>query len=177
MTQNNEREKLDVRYFNEKLRLVLEGLQNYTRSELSRELQRLSNTASPISQNEQQGAALKVYQGEICYKSQADDQSYGMWCPVGYDTTQLYKEGTEFFTAPSKQIPDGWISVEERLPENNEFVLAMEHDENVYKLRRKRGLDDFYDTSDYAYLAVTYWMPLPAPPTSLTSETNTEVVE
>lgn len=54
MTQNNEREKLDVRYFNEKLRLVLEGLQNYTRSELSRELQRLSNTASPISQNEQQ---------------------------------------------------------------------------------------------------------------------------
>ncbi|PPC95677.1 MAG: hypothetical protein CTY32_08335 [Methylotenera sp.] len=54
MTQNNEREKLDVRYFNEKLRLVLEGLPNYTRSELARELQRLSNTASPISQNEQQ---------------------------------------------------------------------------------------------------------------------------
>ncbi len=54
MTQNNEREALDVRYFNEKLRLVLEGLPNYTRSELARELQRLSNTASPISQNEQQ---------------------------------------------------------------------------------------------------------------------------
>lgn len=54
MTQtNNEREKLDVRYFNEKLRLVLEGLPNYTRSELARELQRLSNTASPISQNQQ----------------------------------------------------------------------------------------------------------------------------
>jgi hypothetical protein len=39
-------------------------------------------------------AALKVVHDEICYKSTADDQSYGMWCPVGLD--HGFPEGTMF---------------------------------------------------------------------------------
>ena len=42
--------------------------------------------------------ALRVINGEICYKSNADDQSYGMWCPVMYDSEHCFPNGTEFYT-------------------------------------------------------------------------------
>ena len=42
--------------------------------------------------------ALQVVKGELCYKSQADDQSFGMWCPADWD--EAYPEGTKFFTSP-----------------------------------------------------------------------------
>lgn len=40
---------------------------------------------------------LKVVRGEICYKSEADDQSYGMWCPVTPEYSPAYVDGTEFY--------------------------------------------------------------------------------
>ena len=43
---------------------------------------------------------LKVYKGDICYKSKADDQSFGMWCPVSWETEHGYPDGTAFYTAP-----------------------------------------------------------------------------
>lgn len=43
---------------------------------------------------------LKIVNGELCYQSTEDDQSYGMWCPVNYDTKHSYKEGTKFFSIP-----------------------------------------------------------------------------
>ena len=47
--------------------------------------------------------ALKVYQGEICYMSQDDDQSFGMWCPVNYDTDHGFPNETKFYTKPPKR--------------------------------------------------------------------------
>ena len=48
---------------------------------------------------------LKVHNGEICYQSTDDDQCYGMWCPVSYDTVHSYKEGTKFIAIPP--APEG----------------------------------------------------------------------
>ena len=48
---------------------------------------------------------LKVHNGEICYQSTDDDQCYGMWCPVSYDTEHSYKEGTKFIAIPP--APEG----------------------------------------------------------------------
>lgn len=53
------------------------------------------------AQPEQEPVALKVYQGEICYLSKDDDQSYGMWCPVAYDSNHGFKEGTIFYIKPA----------------------------------------------------------------------------
>lgn len=39
---------------------------------------------------------LKVVNGEISYLSDEDDQTYGMWCPVSYDTYHGLKDGTVF---------------------------------------------------------------------------------
>ena len=48
----------------------------------------------------QEPVALKVYRGEICYLSQDDDQSFGMWCPVNYDTDHGFPNETKFYTSP-----------------------------------------------------------------------------
>ncbi len=54
-------------------------------------------------QEQSEPVALKVYRGELCYKSQADDQSFGMWCPVTQDFPFL--EGTKFYTTPQQRKP------------------------------------------------------------------------
>jgi hypothetical protein len=51
----------------------------------------------------QEPVAFQVIRGELCYKSQDDDQSYGMWCPVTPHTDLPFVDGTEFYTTPPKQ--------------------------------------------------------------------------
>ena len=46
---------------------------------------------------------LIVQHGEICYKSQDDDQSYGMWCPVTPDAEHGLRNGTQLYAAPVAQ--------------------------------------------------------------------------
>lgn len=46
--------------------------------------------------------AFKIYKGEVCYKSEEDDQSYGMWCPVSWIYKPPFPEGTEFVPAMKK---------------------------------------------------------------------------
>ena len=45
--------------------------------------------------------ALMIYRGELCYKSQEYDQSFGMWCPVTQDLP--FPEGTKFYTTPPQR--------------------------------------------------------------------------
>lgn len=52
-------------------------------------------------QQAQQEPVLKIYKGELCYKSKDDDQSFGMWCPVTQDLP--FPEGTKFYTTPQAQ--------------------------------------------------------------------------
>lgn len=49
---------------------------------------------------QQEPIALKVYRGEICYMSQDDDQSFGMWCPVDHNTDHGFPNETKFYTKP-----------------------------------------------------------------------------
>jgi len=43
--------------------------------------------------------ALKVVNGDICYRSDEDDQSYGMWCPVTPSYVPPHPEGAKFYLA------------------------------------------------------------------------------
>lgn len=47
---------------------------------------------------------LKVIYGEICYKSEFDDYSFGMWCPLNYNTEHSYKNGDEFYLFDKSSI-------------------------------------------------------------------------
>lgn len=53
----------------------------------------------------EQEPILIVQHGEICYKSQDDDQSYGMWCPVTPDAEHGLRNGTQLYAAPVAQQP------------------------------------------------------------------------
>lgn len=53
--------------------------------------------AGQQAEREKLELALKVYRGDVCYKSKEDDQSYGMWCPVTTDYLPPFPEGTELY--------------------------------------------------------------------------------
>jgi hypothetical protein len=48
---------------------------------------------------------LQVVRGELCYKSEEDDQSYGMWCPVTPEYAPPYPNGTEFYPILAASTP------------------------------------------------------------------------
>ena len=56
-----------------------------------------------------------------------------------------------------------WISVNDRLPKDYQYVIALEDDGEIYKLMfvtNKEG-NFWSDIQDYYYHNVTHWMPLP----------------
>lgn len=68
-----------------------------------------------------------------------------------------HSKDCEFFLPES-----GWISVKERLPEDNAYYLVWRKGwqiPSIMKCRRKAGFN-----THMAYGDVTHWMPLPEPP-------------
>ena len=60
----------------------------------------------------QEPVALMVVNGEISYKSTDDDQSFGMWCPVNYDSSHSFPDGTKFYTHPQPAQPKReWVGL------------------------------------------------------------------
>lgn len=93
------------------------------------ELERMAGEQEPI---------LIVQHGEICYKSQDDDQSYGMWCPVTPDAEHGLRNGTQLYAAPVAQQPqlmvdmvppatvrDRWMFEQGRLAERDPRTHAI----------------------------------------------------
>jgi hypothetical protein len=103
----------------EALKLALEALESGVKTTANRiswteydcELMEQAITAikEALAQPEQEPVALKVYRGELCYKSQEDDQSFGMWCPVTEDLP--FPEGTKFYTTPPQRT---WVGLTDR---------------------------------------------------------------
>ena len=156
MTQNNERDALiDFNYFDKKLKSMIRDLQSYTPDELARELQRLSNTASPISQNEQQAVVGVVYDRYLAASE------HGMYLNTFYSDKELELE-SKLYTPPPKQIPDGWIT--------NALVEALNCD---YQSTLDSDQVKIFNTG----VATLYEIIKESRSKSLTSETNTEVVD
>ena len=87
----------------------------------------------PEQTKKQELFALKVVGDEICYLSKKDDQSFGMWCPVGYD--HGFEDGTKFYTAPprkewvgltDKEILDLWVANHKNTGATDAFACAVE---------------------------------------------------
>jgi hypothetical protein len=65
-------------------------------------------------------------------------------------------------------VANGWISVTERLPEENRVLMycpLLEPDEIIAATRYKSGLWVCDDGQMLGATEPTHWMPLPAPPT------------
>lgn len=62
----------------------------------------LEAAAAPAQASEPSGnPAFMIYQSELCYKSDADDQSFGMWCPVTPDYRPPFPDNTKFYAKPA----------------------------------------------------------------------------
>jgi len=131
---------------------------------------------------------LKIVNGEISYLSDADDQSYGAWCPVSYDCYHRFKEGEtlvvgEELEAKIKELEQAqpkWISVEDELPEPETPVLAMVNGyDGILTLERRWEICDPFEEAyfkDFLYWdwidndgqqldeLVSHWMPRPPQP-------------
>ena len=76
-----------------------------------------------VAQPEQEPVALMIYHDHICYKSQADDQSFGFWCPVNQDLPfpdLPFPEGTKFYTTPPQRT---WVGLSDE--ERQEIALEV----------------------------------------------------
>jgi hypothetical protein len=71
----------------------------------------------------QEPVALMVVNGEISYKSTYDDHSFGMWCPVNYDSSHSFPDGTKFYTRP--QPKREWVGL--TVMEAVELDIATNH--------------------------------------------------
>ena len=135
---------------------------------------------SPISQNDQHEVVAYADASLVCTistymikelesRNETNKFPYHLW-------------PTKLYTSPKQIHPSEWVSVVDRLPEFETDVLI------TGLLGRCRFYDiaGLFGESEYEWFTQstankprfkpTYWMPLPeAPPTRLTSETNTEV--
>lgn len=80
--------------------------------------ERLEAEKAADKQAQQEPVALKVDRGELCYKSQEDDQSFGMWCPITPNSDLPFSDGTKFYTAPptlspAQRQPFAWANTDD----------------------------------------------------------------
>lgn len=75
---------------------------------------------------------LQIVNGEICYRSEEDDQSYGLWCPVNYDTPHSFKEGE--YLIPEIRLRDLEIELSDALDLINrlEYRASIVNEYNDY---------------------------------------------
>lgn len=91
-------------------------------------------------------------------------------CVHGDDDYALEHDALAYIQQLEAQVPK-WISVEERMPEDEEFVLCWYKDEFGdewstvgMKIQWGCGWDLDIDDNSGRNLTVTHWMPLPEPP-------------
>ena len=68
--------------------------------------------------------------------------------------------------APAAPAADGWISVSERLPGEDDQVLCWCEDETVAWAEVSSHHNSFFTDMTHELLPVTHWMPLPAAPSA-----------
>ena len=87
--------------------------------------------------------------------------------------TALFQIGDAIMDCPTLTPPNEWVSVEERLPEESYGMVLLTNGKVVISGYRNKlfGLDGKHGVfapeikRGGGYMQVTYWMPLPAPPT------------
>ena len=110
--------------------MALEAMKDF---DYDKRLAAIEAVEQALAEQEQGHVALKVYRGELCYKSQEDDQSFGMWCPIEQDRLP-FAEGTKFYTAPPQRQ---WVGLTED-EKNQATKWSVEHIENFLRSKNEQ---------------------------------------
>lgn len=97
---------------------------------------------------------------------------------ISYTKSKVLKFA-ELYATQQQSIATGekWVSVEDRLPENGQTVIALtEQDTIKFAVFTKRTFERWADVATgertfvLSYSHVTHWQPLPQPPTKVKGE-------
>lgn len=118
---------------------------------------------------------------DICpWSFRVESENYTHFC----NNAQMYITKEEMQNIPEwcpleDETPDNWVSVEDRLPENGQYVYTYptytssvypDEPRHVLKFSNKYGPEWFYYMGESEHKAcgsefiITHWQPLPAPP-------------
>ena len=84
----------------EALKLALEVIRNQGDVGVDEWLAAEAAIEKALAAPAQEPVALKAIKGELCYLSQEEDQSFGMWCPINLSDDLPFADGTDFYTTP-----------------------------------------------------------------------------
>ena len=87
----------------EALKLALEVIRNQGDVGVDEWLAAEAAIEKALAAPAQEPVALKAIKGELCYLSQEEDQSFGMWCPINISDDLPFADGTDFYTAPHQR--------------------------------------------------------------------------
>lgn len=68
--------------------------------------------------------------------------------------------------AENERLKNPWISVEERLPRDNEVVFVIGINESIYigSFDSEEDQDKQFSSDEYGWVRAAYWMQIPLPP-------------
>ena len=114
------------------------------------------------------------YEGKGCKcfarsKSECSCSNVDWTDPEIYELKNLIKERDATISALRAQVESKWISVEDRLPDELQYVLSFDDfngiGHTIYRAKAFKKANVVWEQKN-----VTHWMPLPAPPELLESE-------
>ena len=81
-----------------------------------------------------------------------------------FENVEIYRKGYEAgYEATIESLQSQWISVDERLPEDGQHVLSVDHNDRILRSTFLRGnFKVLFHCDDHK--PATHWMPLPSPP-------------
>lgn len=91
---------------------------------------------------------------------ECDHCPYGNDCDI-FEACNLYRDALAYITQLEARVPK-WISVEDRLPEDDDDVLIFSNERVIFVGCYKNGQWISYSLYAIYGNVVTHWMPLPS---------------
>ena len=91
---------------------------------------------------------------------ECDHCPYGNDCDI-FEACNLYRDALAYITQIEARVPK-WISVEDRLPEDDDDVLIFSNERVIFVGCYKNGQWISYSLYAIYGNVVTHWMPLPS---------------
>ena len=101
---------------------------------------------------------LKIY--NFVFETYEDEKDYYIDC----DMNVINKDDRSVNPQCEAQLDQGWISIESKMPNNNQRVLVLSDGEINVAVSRDYGGECFEDAYGNNTEFVTHWMPLPSLP-------------